>query len=161
MKLGRATAVSVETIPGYLFTIGKSVYCYSINSPYGVVTEYYIDPSAGLKDGGLVILVSSRSINEFSGILLSLRFLLLPYASSAIDSDCSSRFLYFLSWFPSISTVILVVVSYWLILHFMSSLNQYDSPTHFDTSVNLTGHGRTSTIESPGVKKLAGLIVNV
>ena len=97
MKLGRATAVSVETIPGYLFTIGKSVYYYSINSPYGVVTEYYIDPSAGLKDGGLVILVSSRSINEFSGILLSLRFLLLPYASSAIDSDCSSRFLYFLS----------------------------------------------------------------
>ena len=97
MKLGRATAVSVETMPGCLFATGRSVTYYSINLPCGVVTEYFIDPSAGLKDGGLVILVSSKSINESSGILLSLRFLLLSFNDSTCDSDSSSRFLYFLS----------------------------------------------------------------
>jgi hypothetical protein len=54
-----------------------------------------MEPSEGLNDGGLVILVSSRIMTESSGINFgcSLRFLVLLYNYSKTDSDPYYKFL--------------------------------------------------------------------
>lgn len=77
IKLGIADASSVSMMPGSVLPTGRPVVYLSTPKPLFVVTKYVIEPIAGLRDGGLVMLVKVISTSYPLGINVGIAYLSL------------------------------------------------------------------------------------